>query len=142
MEKEELGRVKEAVGKTKGRYLRPGECRSHMRRTLAKEFQGIVEGFVEAAKKGSCPHVKLATELLKPVRKSPSRKKKTIAQYVEQLDREQLERERLQIERFRVGLETEKDRKDLVRLMESAEKLVALGSRAQERDRWLYERNF
>ena len=59
----------------KAKYMRPSECRSHMRRTLAKEFQGIVDGFVEAAKKGSCPHVKLATELLKPIRKGPRERK-------------------------------------------------------------------
>ena len=87
--------VNEAGPKTKEKYMRPGECRNHMRRTLAKEFQGIVNGFIEAAKKGSCPHVKLATELLKPTRKNPSRKKGTITKYVEQLDREQLERETL-----------------------------------------------
>jgi hypothetical protein len=105
---EELDAVKEAVGKTKVKYLRPSECRSHMRRTLAKEFQGIVDGFVEAAKKGSCPHVKLATELLKPVRKSSSRKKGTVARDLERLDKEQLERERLHKERSGVQNVTEK----------------------------------
>ena len=99
----ELARVEEVVAETKVKYLSPGECRGHMRRTLAKEFQGIVDGFVEAAKKGSCPHVKLATELLKPIRKNPSRKKGTVAKYIEQLDREKLERERLQKERLATG---------------------------------------
>lgn len=97
---EALERVKEAVGKTTERYLRPGECRSHMRRTLAREFQGIVDGFVEAAKKGSCPHVKLATELLKPIRKGPSRKKGSVTRYVEHLERQRAERDRLQKERL------------------------------------------
>jgi UDP-N-acetylmuramoylalanine-D-glutamate ligase len=96
----ELARVEEMVAEKKVKYMSPGECRSHMRRTLAKEFQSIVNGFVEAAKKGSCPHVKLATELLKPIRKNPSRKKGTVAKYIEQLDREKLERERLQKERL------------------------------------------
>lgn len=95
---EELHQVKNAVGKTKAKYMRPGECRSHMRRTLAKEFEEIVDGFVAAAKKGSCPHVKLATELLKPVRKSPSRKKGTVVKYLEKLERELTERERVQKE--------------------------------------------
>lgn len=49
--------------------LQPGQCRAYMRRTLAKEFRGIVDGFVEGAKTGSCQHVKLATELLEPRRK-------------------------------------------------------------------------
>ena len=99
----ELARVEKVVAETKAKYMRPGECRNHMRRTLAKEFQGIVDGFVEAAKKGSCPHVKLATELLKPTRKNPSRKKGTVARYIEQLDREELERERIEKERLATG---------------------------------------
>ena len=39
-ENKELDQVKEAVGEGKAKYMRPSECRSHMRRTLAKEFQG------------------------------------------------------------------------------------------------------
>jgi hypothetical protein len=97
---EKLDQVGDVVGEGKVKYLRPSECRSHMRRTLAKEFQGIVDGFVEAAKKGSCPHVKLATELLKPIRKGPSRKKGTATRYWEQLDKEQREKERLKEERL------------------------------------------
>ena len=91
----ELDQVKEALGEGKAKYMRPSECRSHMRRTLAKEFQGIVDGFVEAAKKGSCPHVKLATELLKPIRKGTSRKKGTATKYWEMLQREEREKEQL-----------------------------------------------
>jgi hypothetical protein len=63
--------LQDVLVEEKGRYMRPAECRSYMRRTLAKEFEGIVAGFVAAAKQGSCPHLKLATELLKPVRKGP-----------------------------------------------------------------------
>jgi len=92
---EELDRVKNTMGETKEKYMRPGECRSHMRRTLAREFEGIVEGFVAAAKKGSCPHVKLATELLKPMRKSPSRRKGSAMKYLEKMNEELTERERL-----------------------------------------------
>jgi hypothetical protein len=86
--------VKVPVGVAKVKPMRPGECRSHMRRTLAREFEGIVQGFVEAAKKGSCPHVKLANELLKPVRKSPSRRKGSVVKHLEQMEREMIERER------------------------------------------------
>ena len=96
----ELDRVKEELVEEKAKYLRPSECRSFMRRTLAKEFQAIVDGFVEEAKKGSCQHVKLATELLKPIRKGPSRKKGTATRYWEQLDKEQREKERLRDERL------------------------------------------
>jgi len=92
--------VKEAVGEGKAKYMRPSECRSHMRRTLAKEFQGIVDGFVEAAKKGSCPHVKLATELLKPIRTGPSRKKGTATKFWEMLQKEEREKEQLKKEQL------------------------------------------
>lgn len=51
-------------GDKRERPLRPGQCRAHLRRELAGEFRGIVKGLIEQAKKGSCPHVKLATELL------------------------------------------------------------------------------
>jgi len=99
----ELDQVKEATGEGKAKYMRPSECRSHMRRTLAREFQGIVDGFVEAAKKGSCPHVKLATELLKPIRKGPSRKKGTATKYWEMLQREEREQEQLKKEQLAAG---------------------------------------
>lgn len=49
--------------------LQPSQCRAYMRSTLAREFRGIVDGFVEGAKSGSCQHVKLATELLEPKRR-------------------------------------------------------------------------
>ena len=53
-----------AVCAKEERPLRPAQCRAYMRKTLAREFRGIVDGFVKSAKKGSCHHVKLATELL------------------------------------------------------------------------------
>ncbi len=84
------------VGEETAKRLRPSECRSHMRKALAKEFDEIVKGFVEAAKQGSCPHVKLATELLKPIRKSPSKKKGSAALYLEELENERREKNRLQ----------------------------------------------
>jgi hypothetical protein len=96
----ELDQVKDAVGGEKPKYMRPSECRSHLRRTLAREFQGIVDGFVEAAKKGSCPHIKLATELLKPIRKGTSRKKGTATKYWEMLQREAREKEQLEQEQL------------------------------------------
>jgi hypothetical protein len=102
---EKLDQMSEMVGVGKVKYLRPSECRSFMRRTLAKEFQAIVDGFVEEAKKGSCQHVKLATELLKPIRKGPSRKKGTATRYWEQLDKEQREKERLKEARLAGGKE-------------------------------------
>ncbi|WP_158787106.1 hypothetical protein [Granulicella sp. L46] len=101
----ELDQVKEELVEGKAKYLRPSECRNRMRRTLTKEFDAIIEGFVEAAKKGSCPHVKLATELLKPTRTGPSRKKGTATKYWEMLQREEREREQLQNEQLAAAQE-------------------------------------
>jgi hypothetical protein len=83
----------EVVIEKKEKPMRPNQCRNYMRETLTKEFKGIVDGFVEAAKKGSCPHVKLATELLQSSRR-PSRKKGPIAKYWEKLEKERIEKER------------------------------------------------
>jgi hypothetical protein len=64
--------------------LRPAQCRAYMRRTLAREFPSIVQGFVEGAKKGSCQHVKLATELLEePARRRVRAQKGTVTQLLE-----------------------------------------------------------
>ena len=48
----------------KKKVLKPDECKKHIQERLAQNFEAIVDGFVEEAKKGSCPHVKLANELL------------------------------------------------------------------------------
>jgi hypothetical protein len=101
----ELDQVNEELGEAKAKYMRPSECRGHMRRTLAKEFEAIVEGFVKAAKQGSCPHVKLATELLKPIRKATSRKKGSATKYWEMLQREEREIEELKKEQLAAGQE-------------------------------------
>jgi hypothetical protein len=74
------------------RILRPAGCRSYMRKELAEEFPEIVEGFVEAAKTGSVPHVKLATELLKPTRKGTTRRKGSVAKLLEKLGKDEPER--------------------------------------------------
>jgi hypothetical protein len=79
------------------RILRPAGCRSYMRKELAEEFPEIVDGFVEAAKTGSVPHVKLATELLKPTRKATTRKKGSVAKLLEKLDREAAAKRRSEV---------------------------------------------
>jgi hypothetical protein len=76
-------------------------CREYMRKTLAKEFPGIMKGFVEAAKTGSVPHLKLVTELLRPVRKATSRAKGPTARFFEKLEKVKLERERVKAEKAR-----------------------------------------
>jgi hypothetical protein len=73
----------EAGKKGAERSLTPGQCRTHMRRTLAKEFEKIVEGFVKEAKKGSCPHLRLTTELLKPM-EGTKQKKGPVARFLEE----------------------------------------------------------
>jgi hypothetical protein len=67
------------------RLLKPAGCRSYLRRRLARVFPAIVEGFLEEAKKGSCVHLKLATELLAPIRKRASRKKGSVTRLLEEL---------------------------------------------------------
>jgi hypothetical protein len=52
-------------------------CRNYIRGELTEGFPQIVQGFVKAAKSGSVPHVKLATEILqtaapKKPRRSPA----------------------------------------------------------------------
>ena len=80
-------RVPEQVA-VEERPLRPNQCRAYLRNAVAKEFRGIVQGFVEGAKSGSCQHVKLATELVRtPERKRVSGRGQ-VQRLVEQLERE------------------------------------------------------
>jgi hypothetical protein len=85
--------------KASRRLMTPEGCRAYMRRTLSKEFPGIMDGFVEAAKTGSVPHLKLVTELLRPTRQGTSRAKGPAARFFEKLEKEKLERERLKAEK-------------------------------------------
>ena len=71
------------------RALRPWQCRELMRRRLAREFDGILDGFIAAAKKGSCPHVRLVTELLETERKPQGKKKGSAALLLEKLEKEE-----------------------------------------------------
>jgi hypothetical protein len=66
--------------------LRPGQCRDYMRRELAKEFRGIVKGFVEGAKTGSCQHVKLATELVGTQRPARKKGKSSVRRLIEDFE--------------------------------------------------------
>ena len=90
----ETDEIQEVVKEEKAKSRKPGECRTYLRKTLAEEFEGIVAGFVAAAKEGSCQHLKLATELLQPVRKGTSRAKGPVAKYWEKLEKERLEADR------------------------------------------------
>ncbi len=66
--------------------LRPSQCRAYMRRELAREFRGIVDGFVKGAKKGSCQHVKLATELVAAPARQKRRGKGVVRELIEELE--------------------------------------------------------
>jgi hypothetical protein len=101
----EQGNESVGAGKAEVRYLRPSQCRSLMRKTLAREYQAIVDGFIAAAKKGSCPHVKLATELMRADRKGAPRKKGTATKYWEMLQRE--EREKVRVKKEQLAADAE-----------------------------------
>jgi len=82
------------LSKDEKRLLAPAGCRAYMRKTLVKEFPEIVQGFVEAAKTGSCPHVKLVAELMRPTRQAtPRQKKGPAARVLERMMREKAERD-------------------------------------------------
>ena len=68
--------------------LRSGECRKHLRATVAGAFRLIVAGFVEQAKSGSCQHLKMALEVLEPKKRAPSRQKGPAELMLEEFDRE------------------------------------------------------
>ena len=68
--------------------MRPSQCRAYLRNALAREFRGIVQGFVEGAKSGSCQHVKLATELVRPPERRKRNGKGELQRLVDQLERE------------------------------------------------------
>jgi hypothetical protein len=98
MARDEMGRfesVSMLIVQAKGRPMKPSQCNAHMRKALAEAFEEITKGFVEAAKKGSCQHVKLATELLRPEQKSAVRKKGTATKFLEEWERDRPLREAL-----------------------------------------------
>lgn len=70
--------------------LRPAQCRDYMRRELAREFRGIVRGFVEGAKKGSYQHVKLAAELIDAEPRPRKKGKSSVRRLIEQMESGQI----------------------------------------------------
>jgi hypothetical protein len=80
--------TKEPTEKELLRMLQPAACRTYVRKRLATEFPGIVDGFVKEAKKGSCNHLKQTIEMLKPKRQSISRRKGPAERLLEKLRRE------------------------------------------------------
>jgi hypothetical protein len=88
-----------APAKMERRLPASAGCRAYMRRGLAKEFPGIVDGFVKAAKSGSIRHMRLVTEFLQPTGKGTTRVKGPVARFFEKLEQEKQERERLEAAR-------------------------------------------
>ncbi|MEO7027830.1 MAG: hypothetical protein ABI147_00310 [Acidobacteriaceae bacterium] len=70
--------------------LRPSQCRTHLRKTVAAAYRDIVAGFVGEAKSGSCQHLKMATEVVesKGRVRERSRGKGPAERMLEELERE------------------------------------------------------
>jgi hypothetical protein len=96
MEKKKAAEVELSFELTKEQMglLSPAKCRSYLRKRLAKEFEEITKGFIGAAKTGSCQHLKLATELLGPTRKTERKHRQTVGQVYEKLRKEVEEKKR------------------------------------------------
>jgi hypothetical protein len=56
-----------------------------MQKSLANAFPEIVDGFIKEARSGGCAHMKLAVELLEPVRPEPRRAKGSAQRLLEEL---------------------------------------------------------
>lgn len=65
--------------------LRPRQCHKFLQKTLASEFRTIVAGFVSEAQKGSCAHMKLAVELLEPLKDDGRYRKGSAQRLLEEL---------------------------------------------------------
>ena len=65
--------------------LRPRQCHKYLQKQLASEFPKIVGGFIEEARKGGCAHMKMAVELLEPVKDDGRQRKGSAQQLLEQL---------------------------------------------------------
>ena len=75
----------EAAEPQPAKPLRPKQCHKHLQKRLADEFPNIVNGFISEALKGSCPHMKLAVELLEPAKVDARRGKSSVHMLLEQL---------------------------------------------------------
>ena len=65
--------------------LRPRQCHKYLQKTLASEFKTIVSGFISEARSGGCAHMKLAVELLEPVKDDGRRHKGSAQRLLEEL---------------------------------------------------------
>jgi hypothetical protein len=54
----------EEIAEVTEKPLRPSQCRTYLRKTVAGAYRDIVKGFVTQAKSGGCQHLKMATEVI------------------------------------------------------------------------------
>lgn len=64
---------------------RPRQCHKYLQKRLTGAFDSIVEGFIEEARKGGCAHMKLAVELLEPVKTEARKTKGSAQRFLEEL---------------------------------------------------------
>ena len=69
----------------KEKPLRPRQCHKYLQKTLAAEFTTIVAGFISEAQKGGCAHMKLAVELLEPIKDNGRHHKGSAERLLEEL---------------------------------------------------------
>lgn len=77
--------VAEATEPQQEKPLRPKQCHKYMQKRVAEQFPAIVNGFISEALKGSCPHMKLAVELLEPAKVDARRGRSSVHMLLDQL---------------------------------------------------------
>ncbi len=65
--------------------LRPKQCHKYVQKRVAEQFPAIVNGFIGEALKGSCPHMKLAMELLDSAKVTTRPRKSSVHMLLDQL---------------------------------------------------------
>lgn len=87
--KRQVGRgariMAEAAEPQQEKPLRPKQCHKYMQKRVAEQFPAIVNGFISEALKGSCPHMKLAVELLESAKIDVRRGKSSVHMLLDQL---------------------------------------------------------
>lgn len=69
--------------------VRPGQSGEYIRKTLSHHLPEILRGLIDGARHGSCPHVKLATDLLQPAQKPVKRKTHTLSRLLRKYQQEE-----------------------------------------------------
>lgn len=72
----------------------PAQSVHYIRRKLAQHLPEILWGLIDGARQGSCPHVKLATDLLQPAQKPVKRKTSSLGRLLQQVRQDEKTREK------------------------------------------------